>query len=236
MPNHITNRLTGLASVLSMLIDEQDENGKVGKCVNFNKIIPCPPEIVLDDTPTNIKGRAELTLGLLDFNEQFDRSDLNSITRSLHLSNAIRDLKEGPHPKDYSDEHFELFVRYMRAYRKHGMMDWHDWNCANWGTKWRAYSFEFVSENEIKFDTAWNAPHPVIEKLAALNPAATFRHEWASEDTGSNVGVRDYANGAFIERLLKGTNEGYELAFALGAGDAENYELVGGSYQYKDEE
>lgn len=236
MPNHVSNRLTGPAEVLALLIDSKDEYGKKDKCVNFNKLIPCPPEIVTKEFGCHIKSAAELALGLIDFSVGERRaSNIADITAKLHLSNCIRQLKDGPHPKDYSDEDFELFVQMMRAYRKHGLMEWYDWNVTNWGTKWGAYSVKFVSKKEITFETAWSPPHPVIEKLATVSGGA-FTHEWANEDTGRGVGIRSYSKGTFDERLLDNTKEGYELAFALGAGDAENYELVNGVYRYREEQ
>lgn len=235
MPNHVTNRITAPAKVLAMLIDQKDESGTLGKCVNFGKVIPCPPEIVTDDIVCYVKDWAEIALGLLDLKTPPSNAKLDEMVRSLHLSNSIRLLKEGPFPKDFDDKDFDVFVRLIRAHRAHGKMDWYDWNIANWGTKWGAYQTKIISTTEVMFQTAWSAPHPVIEKLAALNPTADFRHEWADEDLGSNVGIRDYSGGIFEERLLKGTRAGYELAFALGSADAENYELVGGEYKYREE-
>lgn len=51
--------------------------------------------------------------------------------------------------------------------------NWYDWNVEHWGTKWNAYSQSLESqwdggdccEVEIRFDTAWAPPLPVIEAL-----------------------------------------------------------------------
>ena len=35
---------------------------------------------------------------------------------------------------------------------------------------------------EIRFDTAWNAPHPVYRKLAEMFPDIAFEFTWSDED------------------------------------------------------
>ena len=47
----------------------------------------------------------------------------------------------------------------------------------------------------ISFQTAWSAPHPVIEKMAEMFPDVQIMHRWADEDIGRNVGEREYRNG-----------------------------------------
>lgn len=104
------------------------------------------------------------------------------------------------------------------------------------GTKWNAYDAVIVSETEVFFETAWSAPHPVIERLVEQTKSELL-HEWADEDTGNNVGRREYqADSEFQENEMSGTREGYELAFKLDPEIAERYEFDGESYQYKDDE
>lgn len=47
--------------------------------------------------------------------------------------------------------------------------NWYDWNTANWGTKWNAYSFTSGTEGEkafVQFETAWSVPYPIIVAFA----------------------------------------------------------------------
>lgn len=61
--------------------------------------------------------------------------------------------------------------------------NWDTWNCANWGTKWNAYSCAFDVKDgsaTIKFDTAWTVPYPVIVAFAnAFN--IEFEHRYFDE-------------------------------------------------------
>jgi len=53
-------------------------------------------------------------------------------------------------------------------------VDWYEWNCANWGTKWNAYECEILQDCngeytdmlEIKFTTAWCPPEAWVKRLA----------------------------------------------------------------------
>lgn len=76
----------------------------------------------------------------------------------------------------------------------YGKKNWYDWSCWNWGTKWNSYGNSFDGHT-LTFQTAWSAPHPVIEKLSEMYPDVTISHRWADEDLGCNCGERDYRNG-----------------------------------------
>lgn len=48
--------------------------------------------------------------------------------------------------------------------------NWYSWSIKNWGTKWNSYDAMLTIDTktmlEYEFNTAWNAPFPVIEKLS----------------------------------------------------------------------
>jgi hypothetical protein len=48
-----------------------------------------------------------------------------------------------------------------------GFQSWYDWSLKNWGTKWNSYSVVFHA-NQIRMNTAWHPPGPVIQELARL--------------------------------------------------------------------
>lgn len=85
----------------------------------------------------------------------------------------------------------------------YGKNNWYDWSVANWGTKWNAYGFDpnadYSKEKELRFLTAWSAPHPVIAKLSEMFSSVKFEHEWADEDIGMNCGRYVYYDGERIE-------------------------------------
>jgi hypothetical protein len=68
-----------------------------------------------------------------------------------------------------------------------GHRDWYTWSCANWGTKWNACRAE-LAENcvsdgyvEIRFDTAWAVPTPILEKMFEMFPKLSFVCTWQNE-------------------------------------------------------
>ena len=245
MPNHITNRITAEKHVLdSVVSDEKNEQtGESFQVFDFKKIIAPPDAISQEIIGSNIKTAAEIALGVIDFANRIEMpSDplgggMGLAAAAMHQINAMRQLAEGKMAKDFSDEEFESFVGFMRAYRTcGGLMDWYDWNIKMWGTKWNSYQFERVSDTVVTFQTAWSPPHPVIGRLNEKTKSRIV-HEWADEDTGSNVGHRIYRGDCTLEKddEYSRTKEGYELAFELCGGE-EHYEWNGSEYVYKDEE
>lgn len=227
MPNHVCNLVTAPSEVIDRLLNERGD-------VDFEKIIPTPECIRHEGTPPHVEAAAKLALGLFNFGN-IDLSRGNTIIyEGMQMDNALRQLKDMKMAASFDDLEFGLFVSYMRSYRECGHTDWYSWNCANWGTKWNAYDTDRISPTEVRFSTAWSAPHPVIEELAT-ETGAEITHEWADEDTGHNVGIREYGEDGYDEHEMSGTKEGYELAFKLNGGE-EYYELVDGQCQYKEEE
>ena len=74
-----------------------------------------------------------------------------------------------------------------------------DWRRANWGTKWGAYGYEegfdYSQTDILWFQTAWSAPHPILQKLTEMFPEIEFKHQWADEDIGCNCGQHRYHGG-----------------------------------------
>lgn len=81
----------------------------------------------------------------------------------------------------------------------YGDKNWYDWCRANWGTKWNAYGyqkgFDYSQTDSLWFQTAWSAPHPILQKLSDMFPEIEFRHQWADEDIGYNCGQHRYFGG-----------------------------------------
>lgn len=92
-----------------------------------------------------------------------------------------------------------------------------DWQRVNWGTKWNAYDYDsdvdYSQSQNLEFWTAWNAPHPVIEKLSEMFPDIEIIHEWADEDLGMNCGRRSCFEGEPTEEYVP-ESEKESLEFA----------------------
>lgn len=193
MPNHVTNRIEifGEKSEIDRLLEavKNDEFG-LGT-IDFNKIIPMPEGLEIEcgsRTDRGLKAYREFMdiVGMLD-------SKVVEKTKKAFLSQR----------KDISEEDFKLGGQAYENIKKCGYSTWYDWCIANWGTKWNSYGYcegsdYTVNEGEIpeiRFLTAWSAPHPILEKLSEMFPAVKISHEWADEDIGYNCGRREYYGG-----------------------------------------
>lgn len=113
----------------------------------------------------------------------------------------------------------------------YGNNNWYDWSVANWHTKWNAYGFEDLEEHEVddelRFETAWAAPHPILQKLSEMAPDLKITHRWADEDFGMNCGERGYKSGEITGEFLPegGSVEAYNLAAEVMECEVSDYGL-----------
>jgi hypothetical protein len=84
----------------------------------------------------------------------------------------------------------------------------HDWCVTNWGTKWNAYDVEF-KDNAFIFNTAWDIPIPIYEKIAEQFSNLCLEIYYASEDIGYNCGELLIKNGN-LEVIKEFNNGSYE--------------------------
>lgn len=109
---------------------------------------------------------------------------------------------------EFPEETFDAYVRYGKVYYdnlvQYGSIDWYDWCCDHWGTKWGACHEEVgeiaevgngLASVEIMFDTAWSVPSPIFSALAETYPKIRFSGRWADEDMGHNCGLWEAENG-----------------------------------------
>lgn len=82
----------------------------------------------------------------------------------------------------------------------YGEKNWYDWNIKNWWTKWNAYGCD-IAEGELRFDTAWSSPVPVIVKLSEMFPETEFEVMYADEDIGSNYGHYIISAGVVVRDI-----------------------------------
>ena len=160
-----------------------------------------------------------------------------------------RDLLEDPvfldafgeekrHPLEPRYTATQAARRYWLSYRLHGYFTWYEWRIEYWGTKWNASEYRLGSENgEVWFETAWSHPLPILEALSQQFPYDLFVVSYADEDIGSNAGAYNIKNGKLLVggAFEDGSREAYEIAFSHW-GCAEGYELVDGTYRYRDED
>ncbi len=94
-----------------------------------------------------------------------------------------------------NEEHIQMFVDSQFSFEKlrpkpEGV-DWYEWSCTNWGTKWDRYDYkEKVVGDEgmiISFTTAWSPPTNLFEYLAETYHDVWIRCDWHEE--GGYAGV-----------------------------------------------
>ena len=214
MPNHVTNILTFKGSVkdvedLRNAIKGTDSDN-VDQLIDFSKIIPMPPELMIQSSSS-----VDYGLAVILFREKGDDSKLKpilaypwvkaeNITKPEQLANYLveknrADLVEGKQA--------------LENLNKYGFKDWYSWSVANWGTKWNAYSIS-EADDCIMFDTAWSTPFPVIEELSSMFPNVQITLEFADEDFGHNCGQIVFLDGDTIDENIPkgGSAEAYVLA------------------------
>jgi hypothetical protein len=76
---------------------------------------------------------------------------------------------------------------------------WYEWNRQHWGTKWGAYSQDEPQYADgkltLRFETAWNAPHPVVLAIVQTWKVAAS-HAWACEGACTWGRVEYHADGS----------------------------------------
>ena len=198
MPNHVENHL--IITAPPAVLDDVRDFFKDG--FDFNKLIPMPTDLEIAD---GSEGRIGYRVLYGDWETVAAYDWTPEAAYREQLVAWFEEERPGA---------LELGRRYRENELKYGARTWYDWSLRNWGTKWNAYEVQLVSEDkpfEIAFLTAWDPPHPVIEKLAERFPRATIRHVYVDGDLLSEVRV--YEGGTFLS--LTGTGGVLEFARAV---------------------
>lgn len=205
MPNHVENYISlqgDPKKIRSMLKAIQSDELGIGS-VDFNKIIPMPENL-------NIEAGTRTDRGL-----QAYRDFIEAYTAGRSAEDALKALENIPAESeeaflrrrtDIKHDEWELGKTAWNNIRQYGAPTWYDWCIANWGTKWNAYGYDdtidYHDGTPLYFQTAWSAPHPVLEKLTEMFPEIELEHEWADEDIGQNCGRYSYKGGERIEEYF----------------------------------
>ena len=231
MPNHVKNRLiiddeeTQIKEIMERI--KFDEHG-VGS-IDFEKIIPMPPELKVE---SGSRSKQALELYSLYIEQRYGESPgfFGAFMRKHQVDRQFMDFGK------------QLYENKQ----KYGAADWYDWSISNWGTKWNSYGyaegFQYDGSNEIIFETAWSRPEPIVKALSKMFPDIEFRHQWADEDIGCNVGEILYHGGEEIEWDIPTafSKEAYEMASdILGTPLTEwglYYDKKTGSYECREDE
>lgn len=223
MPNHVTNILTfggdpeRIRSILYAIKNDDEGYGSI----DFNKLLPMPPEL-------EIESGSRTRDGLNAYNAFLEIYTFDRDPATLDLLNIPKESEDAflRRRTDIDRRTWEIGRQAFQNVQKYGSPTWYEWHTRHWGTKWNAYGCR-LSGNNLSFLTAWNAPHPIIQKLSEQVPDVTIHHAWADEDIGINCGYRDYLGGTVTDEWLPyERKESIEFAAAVLNADPSDYGLV----------
>lgn len=100
---------------------------------------------------------------------------VDKIIKTLRSDDSDFDFRKlKPQPEGIQDERKEVLSSSER-----------DWNIENWGTKWSAYDVEVKKNSHwsliIRFQTAYDVPKPIIEKIIQLFPDVEIQYIGADD-------------------------------------------------------
>ena len=228
MPKNVTNRITFEGKeerILAML--EAVKSDKHGRgSIDFNKLIPRPSEL-------DIEAGSSTDAGLKAYKGFVEVYKLKGKVKKKELL-TIPEEKEKIFlgmRKDIRQKDWELGRAAYRNLLKYGAPTWYEWGIKNWGTNYNANGYQegkdYSGCKEVRFDTAWSAPHPILKKLSQMYPDIAIMHEWADEDFGMNCGRRKYLEGEIIEQYTpNGGREAKEFTAKVKEIDLQDYGLV----------
>lgn len=189
MPNHITNGVTishedkaKLAELRSKVIKKVDGT----ETFDFNGLIPMPEEL-------QITSGSSTDLGMACYDQEKFKQYSSYHWFAERYNNAKTPAELKAILEKSEDEHDKKALiegkQALENIKKYGHKDWYDWSIANWGTKWNAYSFQLVKEDEnsltVQFDTAWSTPEPIWDKLEELG--FEVNGVWLDEGGGEDI-------------------------------------------------
>ena len=250
MPNHVINKLTftcgeeRLRQILSEICYDQQNDGEYGPgTFDFNKIKPMPESLNIECGSSTTEGidlyltavnpsGADLGLkklseeefrGLLEAyrgDSQYRRWNANLTPDKISNYTAHRNLQKL----------LTLGETAVNNQIRYGAPTWYEWrwNENNWNTKWNSYDSEpYDGGDSITFQTAWSAPHPVIQGLSEKYPEVSILHQWADEDIGRNCGWAEYEHGEEVQScVFDGGPEAEQFAEDLWAWEPdEDYDM-----------
>ena len=201
MPNHVVNHISlqgDPEKIRSMLETIKSDEHGIGS-VDFNKIVPMSKSL-------DIEAGSRTDRGLKAYRDFIDVYTLAGTMNMDKLRNIPVESEEIflRQRTDIRRDEWELGKAAWHNIREYGAPTWYDWCISNWGTKWNAYGYsedaiDYHDGDTLCFQTAWSAPHPILEKLTQMFPDIMLEHEWADEDIGQNCGRYSYQNGERIE-------------------------------------
>ena len=220
MPNHVTNQLVfdcPEEEFLRVAESVRREGSYLGS-VDFNRILPMPPELDIEAGSRGEKGLQLYRSYLREVRALDDPSRSGEV-----LARFESRIREDP-------EAWELGKAYHENIERFRAPHWYDWCIRNWGTKWNAYDCHEVEpgSKELRFLTAWSAVPDLVSKISDRFPDVEIAYGFADEDIGRNVGTVSFRGGKLVDHDIPapGSREAYEMAARIMEVDLRDYGIT----------
>ena len=189
MPNHVRNQITfgtkadARAAFQQMLREVRAEGQPLGS-IDFNKLIPMPPELNIEASPRTRDGLKLFE----DYLRQAAQiaADMPGATPNERAAALSRHLDSWQKEHKVDPEVWELGKKAYRNIQKHGSATWLEWCRSNWGTKWNAYHFTALDgrADTMEFLTANSSAPQIVAALSRRFPAQAVAYSWSGDEPG----------------------------------------------------
>ncbi len=255
MANWVRNHLiihgdNAVELLKSLLSESQEEKGKME--FDFNKIRPMPDELNIQASRVT-KNSARLFLNSMDeyCDEQIKYAKIfkqaykgdyftligDEAKTLMKEVMSCHDVEAEGNPLLFNspNEVLDFGKRVLDNYAQYGAVDWYDWRCNNWGTKWNAAFTEIPCEGtaDVYFDTAWSPVTALMQELSKQHPECKFEYEYAEEQAAFLTGKFEIENGNVSgEKYENYSKPAFETFFGLwGCEDEFVYDEKAGTYK-----
>lgn len=271
MPNWVLNHLTiygenAVETLRSLLIENKGNEIGSEFDFDFNKIIPMPDSLRIESGSSTDSCVEMYLTSINPFVDYYGENKVGSdeflrICRAVQATKfygkyndklsieEIQAREKNVYFCDEQNEYLTLTKEEILARGKHavdnvltyGAMDWYDWSCTHWGTKWNACNTQFPDTEvaEIYFDTAWSPVPQVLLVLSNQHPECIFDYEYAEEQAGYFAGSFIFQAGDITQNVCyeEYSKECYEMYFKLWGGEDEfEFNAKKGTYEYIENE
>lgn len=212
MPNYIANvlKIKNIKSIPELI--GADEN----VVMDFNKIIPMPDALDQTHAPENsnkdlaivyyLTERCTILLNKLSKEKQaIIQATVTNLFDPNWAKNVFhRAYEQSLENSTYQNRRlYELGQLYVENFQNYGATTWYDWCNTNWNTKWNASSYGLTDndKNALYFETAWDAPYPILIALSSKHPDIEMELFWADEDRGCHTGRAVFYNGVCVNHI-----------------------------------
>lgn len=212
------------SKIKEMLEKFKDDEAGFGS-IDFNKIAPMPKSL-------NIECGSKTDDGIEMVKEYLKNVPKEFQEKEGSYDDFFGDLKKhgdeilNPDKKEI----WELGVKAASNIVKYDAPTWYEWCIKNWGAKWNACGYDGsppeFENNCISFQTAWDAPLPIVKKMSEMYPDLEFTMEYADEDIGHNCGRYTFKGGNLTNLFKpKEGREAYEFTAKIWDYDLSDYSL-----------